>query len=116
MLQRLILHLLFKVASIAILSCLSFASQVDHDLSSRVRDAIDSLGLQLVSLELLLIDCLEVAGQALSLNGVRLGHVLGYTLGAVGVHEAEILECFRVSRREVEVGWDVAAQPVTKLR
>ena len=54
-------------------------------------------------LELPLIDGLEVAGQAFGLHRVCLWYVLLDSLRAVGIHEAEILESLRISRREVEV-------------
>ena len=68
-------------------------------------------------LELPLINRLEVAWQALSLDRVGLWYVHLDFLRTVCIDEAEILECLRVGRREVEVRWDVATQlQVLRLR
>lgn len=59
---------------------------------------------------LLLIDSLEVARQALCLDGVHHRGTLLDALGRVSINEAEVLERLRVSRRKFEVCWDVPAQ------
>lgn len=77
---------------------------------SRVRDAVDNLVRRVVLAELLLIDSLEVAWQALCLHCVHRGGTLLHALRGVGVLKAEVFECLAVCRRELEVGWDVATQ------
>ena len=61
--------------------------------------------------QLLLIDSLEVSWQALCLHGVHNRGALLHALRRVGLLKAEVFECLAVSRCELEVLRDVAAQP-----
>ena len=79
---------------------------------SRVGDAIDDVALGLVTAHLLLIHCLEVAWQALSLHGVHNRGAFLHTLWRVSIFKAEVFEGLAVSCGELKVGGDVAAQPI----
>ncbi len=82
--------------------------------NSGVRDAIDNLRLRLVLSEMLLIDCFEVAGQALSLHWVHDRGTLLDSLWRVSIYKAEVLERLRVRGRKFEVCRNIPTQSATR--
>lgn len=83
---------------------------------SRVGNAVNDLVSGVVLFKLLLIDGLEVAGQAFCLNSVHDRGALLHTLWRMGVLKTEVFECLAVCRRELEVGRDIATQSRTGKR
>jgi hypothetical protein len=66
--------------------------------------------------QLSLIDSFEVAGQTLCLHQVHDRGAFLHSLWGVCLHEAEVLECLRVSRCEIEVSGNVSAQSVVRKK
>jgi len=83
---------------------------------SRVGNAVDNLVGDLVLEQLSLIDSFEVARQTLCLHWVHDRGAFLHSLRGVRIHEAEVLECLRVCRCEIEVSGNISAQPVMRKK
>ena len=93
-----------------------FSKEGQQARNSGVRDAIDDLWLCLMLSEILLIDCFEMAGQALGLHRVHNRGTLLDSLWWVSIYKAEVLECLWIRSREFEVCRNVSTQSATKNR
>lgn len=65
---------------------------------------------------MLLIDCFEMAGQALGLHWVHDRGTLLDSLWRVSIYKAEVLERLRVGSRKFEVCWNVPTQSAIRNR